>query len=81
MREAVEGTRAKILNNGSSRGTNDAVPEFSMYISMSELFYEKKTGMAGIEREDNYREEENMRRSMREEFAKSARDEFCAILQ
>ena len=81
MREAVERTRAKILNNGSSRGTNDAVPEFSMSISMSKSFYENKTGMAGIERKDNNREEENMRRSMREEFDKSARDEFCAILQ
>ena len=52
-----------------------------MSISMSKSFYENKTGMAGIERKDNNREEENMRRSMREEFDKSARDEFCAILQ
>ena len=30
MREAVKQDRAKILNNGSAGGTNDAVPDLSM---------------------------------------------------
>ena len=44
-------------------------------------FDEKKTGIKGIECEDKYREEENMRRAMGEEIVKSVRDEFCATLQ
>ena len=48
---------------------------------MIKSFDEKKTGMKGIECEDKYREEENMRRVMGEEIAKSVRDEFCATLQ
>ena len=35
-KEAVEQARSKILNNGSTGGTNDAVPDFSMSSSMSE---------------------------------------------
>ena len=37
--------------------------------------------MTGIESEDKEREEEKMRRAMREEVVKSIRDELCATLQ
>ena len=66
MREAVEQARAKILNNGSDGSTNDAVPDLSMPSLVRELFDEKKTGMMGIERKNKDREEEKMRRAMRE---------------
>ena len=81
MREAVELDRAKILNNGSARGTNDAVLDLSVPRPMSELFNEKKTGMTGIERKYKDREKEKISRAMREEVAKSVRDKFCATLQ
>ena len=81
MREAIKWAGAGILNNGSAGGTSDAVPDLSMPIPMSELFDETKTRKMGIECKDKEREEDNMRRAMREEVAKSIRDEFCATLQ
>ena len=48
---------------------------------VSELFDEKKTEMTGSDCKDKDKEEEKMRRSMREEVVKSFRDEFCDILQ
>ena len=39
--EAFEQARENILNNGSTRGTNDAVPDLSMPSPMNELFDEK----------------------------------------
>ena len=72
MRKAFERTRSEILNNGSAG---------SMPSLKSESFDDKKTTMTGIDCEDKYREEEKMRRAMREEVAKSVRDEFCATLQ
>ena len=76
MREAVEWARAKIFSNTSAGGTNDTVPELSIPIPISESFDEKNTGMTGIEYEDKDREEQKMRRAMREEVAKISRDEF-----
>ena len=81
MREAVERSRSEILSNGSASGTNDAVPDLSMPSPMSKSFDEKKTGMTGIECTNKDREEEKMRKDMREEVAKTVRDEFCTTLQ
>ena len=49
MREAVERARAEIFNKGSASVTNDAIPNPSMPSTMSELFDDKNTGMAGFE--------------------------------
>ena len=64
MRGAVELARDKIINNGSSGGTNDAIPDLSMPSLMNESSDEKKTGITGIEHKYKDREEEKMRRSM-----------------
>ena len=81
MMEVVEQIRAEILNNSSASGTNNAIPDPSMPSPTIKSFDEKKTGMTGIDCKDKYREEENTRRDMGEEMAKSVRDEFCATLQ
>ena len=81
MREAVEWARAKIFSNTSAGGTNDTVPELSIPIPISESFDENNTGMTGIECEDKDREEQKMRRAMKEEVAKIVRDKFYATLQ
>ena len=64
MRGAVELARDKIINNGSSGGTNDAIPDLSMPSLMNESSDEKKIGITGIEHKYKDREEEKMRRSM-----------------
>ena len=74
MREVVRRSRAKILNNGSAGGTNDAIPDLSMPSPTSESFDEKTTGMTGIEYEDKDREEDNTKRATREETAESVRE-------
>ena len=79
MMEVVEQIRAEILNNSSASGTNNAIPDPSMPSPMIKSFDKKKTGMTGIECEDKYREEENMRRAMGEEIVKSLMDS-CASL-
>ena len=76
MREAVEHARSKILSNVSAGGTNDDVPDLSMPSPMRKYFDEKNTSMTGIEFEDKDREEQKMRRAMREEVAKTSRDKF-----
>ena len=48
MREAVGRARAKILNNSSAGGTNNAVPDLLFPSPMSEYFNDKKTGMMGV---------------------------------
>ena len=70
MREAFERAWDKILNNFSTGGTNDAVPDLSTTSLLSELFDENRTGMKGIYCKDKDVEEEKMRRSMREEVTK-----------
>ena len=81
MREAVEKDRAKIINNSSAGGTNDAVPDLSMPSLMSELIDDKKTRMTGIECKDKDREEEETMRDMGEEVSKTFTDKFCANLK
>ena len=56
MRDTVQQARDEKLNNGSSGGTNDAVPDLSMPSPMIESFDDKKNRMTGIEFKDNDRE-------------------------
>ena len=58
LRDAIERARAKILNKGSSDGTNDAVPDLSMPIPISESLNDKNTVIPEIQHEDKDREEE-----------------------
>ena len=73
IREEVGRARKTILNNGSTGGKNDSVPDLSLSSLMRKSFNDMKTKITGIECEDKYREEENMMRAIREEVAKSVR--------
>ena len=57
MREAFERSRDKILNNCSTGGTNDTIPDLSVTSLLSKHFDEKRTGMTGIECKDKDTEE------------------------
>ena len=73
IREELGRARKAILNNGSTGGKNDSVPDLSLSSLMRKSFNDMKTKITGIECEDKYREEENMMRAIREEVAKSVR--------
>ena len=48
----------KILNNGSTRGTNDAVPDLSMPSPMIEFLMRIRPGQRGVQCEDKDRDKE-----------------------